>query len=345
MVRTNRISTKIFKLDGRDCFMEITNERFFEEKVHFNFSKYDNKKEQGQRITERVDFFLTFSNVLNLCHDITSGRLEKELYNDRLAYRKALLDAETNGTECNYYYPSKAYWIATRGTEVNKMVEKRADGMAESRTMKIVGGAVNKKTFAHPNPNERIPNRFAIVCESGPGEKKESRNGVGFVIQPTYKKPECSIIIPIPDYRNPYNSDNKLVEMAKTLESAIHAYWSAGYSYEYMNPSPVIISAQPVKQKIHVGEQLDIVMYTPKNVTKILTYIGNKEVHPDIPMEAKPTDIGTLEWHFKIDAKKAWKYWFEFEPYVEYEKGLYRKKVLCEAIQKQNNSNQQQNKK
>lgn len=337
MVRTNRLSKQIFKIDGNNCFMEVLNDRFFEGKVHFNFSAYDKEREAGDKIKEKIDFFLEFGDALSFCEMVINKTFDEKLKKERSNYQKALLKAESEGkalNQCGFIY-NKSYWALTRGTDANKLPQKREDGKSESRRLLLMPGYVPPERMAHPEKfkNARKPNRFVLQCESGPGDKVNSSTAGGYIIKPAYgNKPEKKIMIPFPEIED-MNFDDKFLEMAQIIKSHVTGYIEASYSYEFMNPAPGIISAMPVHEEIKVGNNVDIVIYTPSNVTKIVTYIRDKEVLSDIPMEPKYLETNTIEWHFIKKATRASTTYFEFLPYAGFEKGEFTKK--CRVIVKE----------
>lgn len=344
MVRTSRQGKQIFKIDGNNCFMEILNDRFFEGKVVFNFSSYDKEKERGERIAQEIKFFLTFGDALTFCEMVLDGTFKRKLHDDRKAYRASLLNEEKTGQKSTYFY-GNPYWALSRGTEASKLNPKREDGKSESRKLSLQPGYVPKDRMLNPSDpkfkNKRKPNRFVIVCESGPGDKVESKVQGGFIIKPSYgNTPEKKIMIPIPEIESPeMNYVDKLTEMAKILQANILGYIQAGYAYEFMNPAPGIISANAVHQQIKVGDVLDIVIYTPSNVTKIEAMIQDKNgkphvIQPDEEFVGVPTETNTLEWHFRKRANKVSNSTFEFLPYVGYEKGDFTKRCYIKVSDK-----------
>lgn len=324
MVRTERTKNQIFKMDGNNCFLEILNDRFYENKVHFNFSNYDPKGESGDKITGKVDFYLSFADALTFCQLVESNYFTDMLSKERKAYHKALLEAEKTNQKCTYFY-NKPYWTLMRGTAPEKLPDylKRSDGKGISRKLQILPGYVKPERMAHPErfKNERKPNRFVIQCEAGAGDKVNSSQAGGYIIKPAYgNKPDVKVMIPVPEIDS-INWEDGLMKLAKILKANIEGYIQASYAYEFMNPTPAFISANAVKEKIQVDDIVDIVMYTHKNVTDIKVSIKGQDCPPDEPMVGKPTETNTLEWHFRRRATKAKETFFEFTPYANHEKG------------------------
>lgn len=332
MVRMERMKKQIFRMDGYNCFMEVLNDTFHNQKVHFVFSNYNLESEKGDRITNTIDFYLSFGDALTLANLIISGELNRMLQVDRKNYQKAALEAEKTKTECKYFF-GNPYWVLHRGTDAEKLAVKRSDGKAESRKLQIVPGFIKKERIAHPEKfrNEKAPNRFVIMCESGPGDKVNSRGtSGGYIIKPAYTQPEKKVMIPIPEV-DKNNYKDTLMELALILKSHIDSYYQAGYTYEFINPAPQIISVGAKYDTIKVGDIVDIIIYTPSNVTRIDAMVNDREILPDETMEPIAKENGNLEWHFRKRSQKTGSTMFEFIPWVQNEKADFTKKCLVKV--------------
>lgn len=152
---------QLIKISGKNTFVEVMNTAFGIGKVIFNFAKYDDKREVGQRMTDNVTVYLDIDKALVLIQDIKSGRIPKL--------------AQTEKAKSQY---PKAVYTDLGGTSAKALAAKgksREDGMSESRQLKLVPG---KKAD------------FMICAERGAGEE----NQTGLIVP---RKVETNIMVPM----------------------------------------------------------------------------------------------------------------------------------------------------
>lgn len=71
-----RYSTQIFRVDGKNCFLEVLNTCFCIGKVLINMCAYDPTTHKEK---QRLEFYLDFSDALYLAEQIRSGRLDRTI--------------------------------------------------------------------------------------------------------------------------------------------------------------------------------------------------------------------------------------------------------------------------
>ena len=157
------LDKQIFKINGNGTIMEVMSNSLPIEKLQINFLKYDESKDKGNRVSQRISIYIDVPKALELCQDILSGKIS------------LLADAERKkGAQ----YP-KEVWSIMGGTSATKLANKgksRPDGMSESRVMKIA-------------PGSKMP--FIFTAESGKGEE----NDKGLIVPKYGTKPEQRIFI------------------------------------------------------------------------------------------------------------------------------------------------------
>lgn len=177
---------QLIKVSGKDTFVEVLNNPFEIGKVLFNFAKYNEKAPAGSRITGAIPMYMDLEEALVFCHDIISGKIPK------------LAEAEkAKGQK----FPKEVYKKqgGTSAARLKASGKERADGMAESRVMKVGPGAVAE---------------FMMTAEKGKGEE----NKTGLIVQ---KSTEETVRVPF--------SGDDLKKLALVLQSNIQAYTIARY--------------------------------------------------------------------------------------------------------------------
>lgn len=146
----------IYKVDARNCFVEVKGDFFDRGKVNFFSATYDTKRPVGERQTNKVNAFIDIADILVLAEQAASGEL---------AYRR-----EEAIKKKEYIFQSMG------GTSAKKMKDPRADGMSLSRIITIM-------------PAEK---GYFFSAVSGPGE--ENKTGL-IVPRFKEKKPENKISV------------------------------------------------------------------------------------------------------------------------------------------------------
>ena len=86
---------QIIRQDGRNVFVDITNESFLIGKVHLRFARYDLEKTEGNRFVDCVDIYISFDEWLALANDALSGHMH-----DRMRkWKAAVEDAKKQGSD------------------------------------------------------------------------------------------------------------------------------------------------------------------------------------------------------------------------------------------------------
>lgn len=192
-------SDQIFRIDGKNVFLEVKNGMFDKEKVLMNFIEYDVNKPKGNRKTKEISIFVDIAKFLLLTQDILSGRIN--------AIAKKVREEQQRG---GYKY-CKEVWHDMGGTSAEKLKEQnkvRADGKSHSRQIKITPG----DKFA-----------WIISAESGEGEMTET----GLIV-PRYIKPEAIIRIPM--------TNEDLKSLVLIVKAHIEGYITSKYLHSYFQP-------------------------------------------------------------------------------------------------------------
>lgn len=154
----NQQETQIIRKDGKDCLLEVNTQAFSIGKVQLVFAKYDPNKPKGNRTTDRITIFLSFSAALEFAQSILDGRLSKELMKTNAKFQQTKKPWDKNVS------------ISMGGTANPK---NRTDGKPESRTLSAQLGTKNP---------------IALIASSGPGTINEK----GLIIP---EKAERSVFI------------------------------------------------------------------------------------------------------------------------------------------------------
>ena len=161
--------TKVTRIDGQNCFVEVLTDALPIDKVAINFCSYDKSAETGGRMKDHITFYLPVLEAYALALDIMGDRLTR-------AWTKSTKEAAEAGSK--YPKPVKSYIGGTSAKRAN-----RPDGKALSRSMTI-------------SPGSKYP--WVLCAECGPGEQEE-----GKIIVPAYgygkeiSKPEMLVRIPM----------------------------------------------------------------------------------------------------------------------------------------------------
>lgn len=152
MKKTN--DNQIIKIDGRDCFVEVTADAFEIGKVRMNFVKYDLTLQPGSRQTDFIPIYMDFSMFLLFAQDVLSGRLAS--------------------------LPDSKLFELMGGTSAERLAhvgKSRDDKMSLSRQFRLMKGSKRP---------------FLLQAEQGPGETSDTglimpRYGKKFGVEPEQK--------------------------------------------------------------------------------------------------------------------------------------------------------------
>lgn len=302
-----RTNNQIWRMDGKNCFLEITRDRFFEGKVKFSFQTYDTTKEKGNKIVNKVDFFLKFDDALTFAYECIDGTFREALKKDR---QSLFNKVKKDGKNAKHFSSNiREYW---RGTSADKSI--RSDGKAESRTLSLAPGYYPVDRVLNPEKyKNKAPNDFVLTVKRGPG--RETEQGL---ISPDGPE-EVKISIPFPAVGG-MNVD-KLKTLGLQLKVAIEGYYSRVEMHEVVNPRPEIYGVKPLKEVIQVGDVAEFEILTTSNVTSVEAYIVKgdvrKEIKSDVPMIQTPTNRpDQLRWIFKKKTSVAAIQDFNFVAYA-----------------------------
>lgn len=199
-----KYDTQIFRVDGKNCFMEVLNSAFcfkvstasgdaIVRKLQISMVRY-NETTKKQEL--KLDFYLDFKDALALSHQILYGILDRKI-------REAKQTGLFEGNKINDY---TSYWSNMGGT---KEAKKRD---AEEFNWVEVGKPISKQL--------KIQNstKYKYILR---GEYGKGTIGDTGLIMPNGKA-EAYIMIPL--------SESDAIGLAKTIEVHIQAYWNQFYS-------------------------------------------------------------------------------------------------------------------
>ena len=168
---------QIGRVDSLDSFVEVLNTNFFNDKIIFNFQKYD--KNNGNKTISKVTFWMQLDDFLAI-------HKQMNVYIHKCKEVRAKAQAEANSTGKTVYPSLLCDLYGGSGVEsLKKYNNSRPDGMAESRKFSIVPSGVkpennNKQQFQNNKINS-VTTDIVLTAEKGPGT--EDKNGL---IQPNF---------------------------------------------------------------------------------------------------------------------------------------------------------------
>ena len=192
-------STQVFRVDGKNSFMEVLNTAYPIGKVQFNFVEYD--PNQNNKQTKKLDIYMDTLTAVALAERILNGEFERMI-------EKAKATGKFNGANVSSY----TSFFTDMGGISEANVEKKLDeykakypfvqsGVAISRQLKIQTGS-------------KYP--FVLRAEYGPGKSNET-----------------GLIVPAgnaPVYINlPIDADS-FYKMAVAIKYSYQAYLNQYYS-------------------------------------------------------------------------------------------------------------------
>lgn len=151
--------SQIVRVDARNCFVESLNDYFFAGKFHLGFTAYDLHQPQGNRQTNRVNFYISAGSFLVLTQRFRSGELEY--------YAEQMRAAQQQGELFK--------WMA--GTAAAAMTRQREDGHDEARSLVLSPG--------------KDPDTYLLTASSGAGV----RRGNGIIAPLSGVKPDQRVSI------------------------------------------------------------------------------------------------------------------------------------------------------
>lgn len=139
------INYQVYRIDGKNVFLEILNSALGINKVVINFIKYDS---QSFKQVSKISIYLNKMEALRIANDILNGRFAK----------LAKIELDKGNKYANAIYTSLGGTSSARLAKQNK---SRTDGAAIARQFKIVPGS-----------------RSPWVLEGHQGKGKELENGL-----------------------------------------------------------------------------------------------------------------------------------------------------------------------
>lgn len=209
-------TTRVYRADGKDCFVEVTSDACAIGKFKFTFKSYDASKPAGQRSKATIQMYLDVADALLLAANILSGKYAKFVADEKKKYAEAKDKGET--------YFQQPCFLRLGGVSAQKLKlqgKERPDKMSLSRQIKLMGG---------------LKAMFVIQAEQGPGE--ESDKGL---IVPRYgakqgTKAEQMVLVPL--------DEDSAKKMALMIQLYAAAYASAQYSALAMPVSKTVEAAK-----------------------------------------------------------------------------------------------------
>lgn len=209
-------TTRVYRADGKDCFVEVTSDALAIGKFKFTFKSYDASKPAGQRSKSTIQMYLDVADALLMSANILSGKYAKVIADEKRKYEEAKAKSET-------YFQAPVF-VRMGGVSAKKLKiqgKERPDKMSLSRQIKLMGG---------------MKAMFVIQAEQGPGEE----NDKGLIV-PRYgpkqgTKAEQSVMIPL--------DEDSAKKLALMIQLYAQAYASAQYSALAM---PVSKAVEPEK--------------------------------------------------------------------------------------------------
>lgn len=193
---------RVYRADGKDCFVEVTSDACAIGKFKFTFKSYDASKPVGQRSKATIQMYLDIADALLLSANILSGKYSKMVADEKRKYEEAKAKSET-------YFQAPVF-VRMGGVSASKLKiqgKERPDKMSLSRQIKLVGG---------------MKALFVIQAEQGPGEE----NDKGLIVPrygPKYNsRPEQYVMVPL--------DEDGAKRMALMIQLYANAYASAQYS-------------------------------------------------------------------------------------------------------------------
>lgn len=246
MAKSDKYSSQIYRVDGRNVFFEVLNSMFQApyNKVNFNFISYD---EQTKKQTKNLGVYMGLDKALLLCNEILSGKLSAMV-------SKARAENSFNGAPLNDF----TSFFTEMGGTAEAGVQKKFDhykakhpwlqpGMAISRQFKIQAG-------------QKVPWIFRV--EYGPGRSNDTG-----LIAPT-GKPEEFVNVPL--------TNESLKMFALVLQCHIQAY----YNQFYAKLSPVLYQNESIKvfeRKTQGDSNQNIQQNNPQQVQNSVYYDPNQQ--------------------------------------------------------------------
>lgn len=207
-MQLSKFENQIIRIDGKDSFVEVTNDLFHYGKVILRFIKYNDKAEKGKKFVHDISIFLEFEKFLALKQDILSGRMT--------ALAKAAKETAAKGG----YSFAKHIYSQLGGKPAERLND--ADKAKYAQYGIPTTASLSRQFKIAPGAKDNYP--FVLSAEWGAGELTDTG-----LITPKGK--------PVETVRIPMSGD-AVKELVLLVEKHIDAYITAQYQMELMHPSP-----------------------------------------------------------------------------------------------------------
>ncbi len=188
-MNNNGYKNHVARFDGKNVFVEFTEDGFDIDKIIVGFYRYDENQAKGDRIKEKILIYIKDTDWFQLCYEIEM----------RLTMKKRI---EALKAGKNFENLSLEIQGGTMPVDLKKQKRERPDGKAEARLFTIIPSTLKKYDYG-------------LRAESGPGERDE--NGL---IVPKFvdNKPDTRIIVPV--------THSQLVSATKKVNMKLQAYYT-----------------------------------------------------------------------------------------------------------------------
>jgi len=169
---------QLIRIDARNCFVESKNDWFHLGKAHLEFMAYDASRAEGSRATARVHIYIDLPEFLQLSNEALTGTLHTRM----TRIKQRLADQTNPPDEAERKKLNAAVYESMGGTSAERMKERRADGMSQSRVFRIFVGQKRD---------------YLLCAESGPGKT----DAKGLIVPQYGNKPEQKVSVAM-DWRD-----------------------------------------------------------------------------------------------------------------------------------------------
>lgn len=195
---------QIYRLDGRNVFVEILKSAFAIGKVQINFIEYDPK--QGNKQIKKIDCYMDIPKFLAFSHDVLSGRMSKlgkQEVEDTLDKIKI---AKESNKETKYIYSKDIF--SDMGGVSSQKIEK---GNRKFNFDVPTGSSVSRILYL--TPGAKVP--WVLSGQLGLGKENET----GLIVP--QGNPKELIRVPM--------DNEKLKELVLVTQAHIQAYYTSLY--------------------------------------------------------------------------------------------------------------------
>lgn len=162
-------SNQIYRIDGRNCFVECMTDGMDIGQIVLNFVTYNKLLEKGSRQTAFIPIYLSIPEFLALAENFTNGAIA----------RKAAIARAAMANKTGFVEPLFCSLGGTSATKLRELGKARPDGKSLSRKMSIAAG-------------DKYP--YLLVAEQGAGET----DAQGLIVPKfTSKTADARINIPV----------------------------------------------------------------------------------------------------------------------------------------------------